>query len=112
MALVWPGAGQCLQKRWLAGTIYAVGFLLTVIAAFAYGIRILSAWYSLIEGDITETNILRMHAWKMLLFFLLSIILWIVSIVDMCAVHVARRRKELQEPGLPGPGEDVRRSRS
>lgn len=33
-ALVWPGAGQYAQKRWLAGTFYAVVFLAGVVFLF------------------------------------------------------------------------------
>ena len=33
-ALVWPGAGQFAQKRWLAGTFYAVVFLVCIVFLF------------------------------------------------------------------------------
>lgn len=33
-ALVWPGAGQFAQKRWLAGTFYAVVFLACIVFLF------------------------------------------------------------------------------
>jgi len=32
--LVWPGAGQFTQKRWLAGTFYAVVFLVCIVFMF------------------------------------------------------------------------------
>jgi hypothetical protein len=34
-ALVWPGAGQYAQKRWLAGTFCAVIFLVCIVFLFA-----------------------------------------------------------------------------
>lgn len=33
-ALVWPGAGQYAQKRWRAGTFYAVVFLVCIVFLF------------------------------------------------------------------------------
>lgn len=97
MTLVWPGAGQFLQKRWLVGSLYAVAFLMFVVLAFAYGVRILTAWYGLVDGSTVDTNSIRIYAWKMLVFLAISILVWIVSVIDLYVAHFRRCNERLRK---------------
>jgi hypothetical protein len=46
-ALGYPGAGQFMQKRWLAGLLYGLAFTAGFVAFAVYMFRIIAAFYSL-----------------------------------------------------------------
>lgn len=91
-AVVFPGAGQYLQKRWLAGSFYALVFLGGVVFLFAaifrplfLNLRMLSA---LPAG--AEENVFYPTPWKNI-FFWTSVALG-VYLANLLDVYVYYRR--------------------
>ena len=89
-ALFFPGAGQFVQGRTMAGTLYLGAFLVAfVLFAVAAG-RIIAAYYSLLSnvpGREPSLPLVQMIAW-----FGAAFLVYIANVVDVCIVHF--RRKE------------------
>lgn len=96
-ALIWPGVGQFLQRRWLAGSIYAVGFLASLVFALIHAVRILAASYGFVDRELTDVEMagIRASVWKMFIGLAVLIIVTAVSFVELYLSHVRRLRKEL-----------------
>lgn len=94
---IWPGAGQFIQKRWIAGSVYAIGFMACVVFAFVYAMRILTSWYGLMDPDMPEVDstVVRASMFRMLLYCAAALLVLIVSFVDLYVSYISLRRKEL-----------------
>jgi len=100
-AFVYPGGGQFLQKRKLAGTLYALVFTLFLVILFYEVLRPLVAnvnaaldWAA--EGKNEEFRQISFAG--VLLTFLAALITYIMNLVD---VTRAQRTKAPHPPPLP-----------
>lgn len=99
-ALVWPGAGQYAQKRWLAGTFYAAAFLICVVFLFTailkplfLNLRILAEYSGKAETLVFSPIPLA----KIMIWTGLSALVYLVSLLN--AIVFYRR----QRPGCADP---------
>ncbi|OPZ29741.1 MAG: hypothetical protein BWZ02_00939 [Lentisphaerae bacterium ADurb.BinA184] len=60
-ALIWPGAGQLAQRRWLAGSLFMGAFALAALALLLCAGRILYAYYSLADFDTPVERAPSLH---------------------------------------------------
>ncbi|MDO9543273.1 MAG: hypothetical protein Q7J98_13275 [Kiritimatiellia bacterium] len=96
-ALVFPGAGQYAQKRWLAGSFYAAFFLVCVVFLFTaiwtplfWNLRMMAEF-----SGKPETLVLRPIAWMQVLFwFSLSIVFYLGGLLD---TFICYRRRPKQD---------------
>jgi len=97
-ALVWPGAGQFVQKRWLAGWFYALAFLVCsvflTIAIFAplfWNLRMLAEY----SGKTETLNFHPVAFVKIMLWLGLAALVYLASLLDTFLSH--KRRQKQQE---------------
>lgn len=80
-ALVLPGAGQAMQKRWMPALIFSFSFILCFGAVCIYGIKIIYIFYTLpFTPDSGIPKELPLS--KVLISFVLSILIYIISLID------------------------------
>lgn len=101
-ALVWPGAGQFVQKRWLAGLFYAVVFsvcfVFLIIAIFApmfWNLRLAMEFADTGKGDAFHPISFA----KIFLWLGLSALVYIAGLLDTFVSYRRPRRRQL-EAGL------------
>jgi predicted transporter len=90
-SFVMPGLGQFAQRRWMAGLLYALGFLVPFAAVMVEAIRILSRFYGL-GFDIFSTDMPEQLTSPMLrlgIWFVVAIVLFGANLAD---VYLAYRR--------------------
>ncbi len=96
-ALVCPGVGQLVQRRWLAGIL----FLLAFAAAFAVfmwvAVDLIVSFYRM--GFEFETYEPDIHPERLLPSFALAIGIYLANLVDVALAHFRRCRN-----GVPGAG--------
>ena len=100
-AFIYPGAGQFLQKRWIAGTVYSVLFtifsLILIFEVFKpmfHNINAALNWAATQESDQPFEGISL--TW-VVVSFVAMIVVYIANIVDVQHAN----RKRLQPPPLP-----------
>jgi hypothetical protein len=100
-AFVCPGAGQFLQKRWIAGALYSVLFtifsLILVFEVFKpmfHNINAALNWAAAPESDQPFEGI---SLTRLAVSFVAVIVVYIANIVDVQHAN----RKRLQPPPLP-----------
>lgn len=102
-ALVYPGSGQFLQKRWIVGSLFLLGFT----AAMAYALRsfwqLMKAFYGLAEHfndpePLPPIAVLP-FAWPLLV----CLLIYGVNLLDAClaARRLSRRAQIPSPPPLP-----------
>ena len=112
-ALVYPGAGQFAQKRWLAGLFYAVVFsvcfIFLVIAIFApmfWNLRLAMEFADTGKGDAFHPISFA----KILLWLGLSALVYLVGLLDTFVYyrrsHSRRLEAALQEKNTEEIGQD------
>lgn len=96
-ALVWPGAGQYAQKRWLAGTFYAVVFLVCVVFLFAailtplfWNLRMLAEY----SGKMETLVFHPIPFVKIIVFFLGSVLVYLGSLLDTVVCYKRRPKQD------------------
>lgn len=80
-ALVYPGTGQCAQRRWTAATVFGVSFTLTLGWFVARLVQIMTAYYELAFRFDTATGAApsaRALMWP----FALSLLVYVACLVD------------------------------
>lgn len=99
-ALVWPGLGQCVQRRWLAGVLFGVLFLASLAWVFSTALQTLVAGYrwALEPGDADAP---RLRVWRLVAGLFLCLVFHVVSVADCW--WAAWRRRPLQRPGPAWP---------
>ena len=83
-AVVFPGVGQLVQRRWVAGAGYVVGFGVAFSWLMIRCLGILKIYYSLafdFNGASAEAPSLGRIGWP----FLISVVVYIASLVDAAA---------------------------
>jgi len=101
-AFIYPGAGQFLQKRWIAGTVYSVLFtVFSVILIFEVfepmfrNVNVALNWAASQSADQAFEGI---SLSKVAVSFVAMMVVYIVNIVDIQYAN----RKRMQPPPLPG----------
>lgn len=95
-ALVFPGAGQYAQKRWLAGSFYAAAFLIcialmlkTIFVPLFSNLRMMTEF-----SAKPETLVLRPVAWvEVLLWFSLSMLAYLGGLLDTVICYKRHRKQ-------------------
>jgi hypothetical protein len=90
-ALVWPGFGQLLQKRWAAGLLYAFGFLGCAAWFFVEAFLILRVYYGLwFDFDANQAPP-PLPLRGLLLSFALGLLVYFVALLDSYLGYVRQR---------------------
>jgi hypothetical protein len=90
-ALVMPGLGQFAQKRWIASLLYGCGFFVAFVAALAFGVRILTAYYAFglsLESKAEPPN-LKPDVIGLMASFTIAIVIYVAGVLD---AYLAGRR--------------------
>ena len=91
-ALVYPGAGQLMQKRWISGAVYALTFTVGLGMGFWQLIHILVAYMSV--ADFTAPVRPSPGYGRLLAWIGASLLLYTASLVDtILAQHRGRQRQ-------------------
>ena len=100
-AFIYPGAGQFLQKRWIAGTLYSILFtIFSLILIFEVfkpmfnNVNVALNWAATQESDQPFEGI---SLTRVVVSFVAMIAIYIVNILDV----VRANRKRMQPPPLP-----------
>lgn len=112
-ALVYPGAGQFAQKRWLAGLFYAVVFsvcavflMIAIFAPMFWNLRLALEFAETGKGDAFHPISFA----KIFLWLGLSALIYLAGLLDTVLYHrrQSRRRREaaLLEKNTGKPGQD------
>lgn len=95
-ALVWPGVGQYTQKRWLAGTFYAVVFLVCIVFLFTailaplfWNLRMLAEY----SGKAAMLVFRPISFAKIMVWLGLSVLVYLVSLLDT-VIYYKRQCKQ------------------
>ena len=84
-ALVYPGIGQCMQKRWIAGTLNILAFSLAG-GWFVFELtRIFIAYFS--QAFFDKPALASPGYARMLAAFGLTMLLYAISLADTCLAH-------------------------
>lgn len=97
-ALVWPGVGQLMQRRWIAAALFLVAFTVATIWMIVEFVRILVTYYNL--ADFSQPAQASPGWYRLVAAFAASMILWAVSLGDTCWAHqrALRRRQSDRQP--------------
>lgn len=109
-AFFMPGAGQCMQGRWVAGIFYAVTFLTTAVMMLIYIFKILTIYYGVWletsqDSDVEKVNgmVTPLFAWA-----IGTTIIYLINIFDAWFAHtralqrwINARRRAMMPPPLP-----------
>lgn len=96
-AVVFPGVGQCVQRRWVAAGFHAIAFGVAFGCFLARCFAILKMYYSL-AFDF-EHAVVEPPSLNLVLFPLLAcVVLYVANLVD---VAMAGRRRPLRRGGDP-----------
>ena len=96
-ALVFPGLGQFMQKRWVAGTLYASAFLLAFLTFCIMILALLINYYRLgFEFDTYEPK--KVHWVGLLLSFFLAFLIYLANVVDAAVAQFRAGKKEEPRP--------------
>lgn len=100
-AFIYPGAGQFLQKRWIAGTVYSVLFtifslvlIFEVFKPMFRNINVALNWAASQEADQAFEGI---SLTKVAVSFIAMMIVYVINIMDVQRAN----RKTMQPPPLP-----------
>jgi len=100
-AVMYPGAGQAFQKRWLAAAFYALGFggaFLWLLGVFVW---FMLQYYQMgMNADLAGDNTTPVFPWIQFgVSLLLSGFLYLFNLVDVFLAH--RRQARKVPPPLP-----------
>ena len=105
-ALVYPGSGQFLQKRWIAGSVLFLGFTAVFVYATISFWQLMQAFYGLAEhfnDPEPPAPIPVLHfAWPLLL----CLLIYAVNVIDvfLAARRLSRGTRAPAPPPLPSSG--------
>ena len=95
-ALVFPGLGQFLQRRWGAGCFFLLGFL-TSFGIFCIFVIILLINYYEIGFDFDTYEGGELHFRGLIVSFIISILLYLANIVDTALAQFRARKSQPSE---------------
>jgi hypothetical protein len=99
-AVVYPGAGQFLQSRWLAGTLCGGAFTAAFIGFIAEMVRIMHAYLSTAFFDSPPDAPPGYR--RLLMFALASLLLFTIGLIDTILAH-QRALRRFQSACPPPP---------
>lgn len=85
-AFVCPGAGQLMQKRWLAAAIYGVAFLAPFFYLAGY---VMYRMFTNITNAIEDRPVEPLSFVKIIAPFLIAMVVWVAGLFD---THFAEKR--------------------
>lgn len=103
-ALFFPGAGQFMQKRWVAGLFYmltftgaALIFIMTVMGPLIENMRI-----AIEVADGSNEPFVQTHLIKAMLYFALAMVIYAINVISAWRTYMAqmsdwRERKLVQQ---------------
>ena len=101
-AFVYPGAGQFMQRRWIAAVFYATTFtvfivmlLINVLRPMLHNLNVAVSW----SGSSSDQALQTISIPSVLFPFLVALFFYIANLLD--ASYVARRRSRPKPPTLP-----------
>ncbi len=88
-AFVMPGAGQCAQRRWVVGLLFAAAFILCFVVFMVFMALLIVPFYSMaFNFDTYEPpEVSSMPKMGAAISFLAAIGVYVVSLVDTSAAH-------------------------
>ena len=95
-AFVCPGAGQLLQKRWIAGALFMTGFLSGFIWVMFTALRVLAAYYSMaldMDAELPENTGIG----SFIAPLLLAVTFYLLNLFDMAAQNGRAAREIFQD---------------
>lgn len=98
-ALVYPGVGQFIQGRWLAGGLYAATTTVAAAGFILFAYATLKAYYD-IGMDFLHARPDNLPIRPLLACLLISLGIWVLNIADVCLAHAWIRRRA----AAPGSG--------
>jgi hypothetical protein len=104
-AFVCPGAGQLMQKRWIAGAVFGILFLVPFCYLFAYILhRLFTNLQNVINWnfDAADKPIEPIGFANILMPFFFALLVWVAGLFD---THFAEKRKRVRnrDSGAPAP---------
>jgi 4-amino-4-deoxy-L-arabinose transferase-like glycosyltransferase len=104
-AFVWPGVGQFVQRRWLAGTVFALAFLICSAVFFVQLFRILIAYYGLWLNFDSQKAPQMPSLVGLAVSLGIALALYVAAIVDVQLAQVRlRMRENLRRAAAPPQG--------
>ena len=99
-AVISPGAGQFVQRRWAAGTVHLIVFLICIVFFLVEIIRPM-ATNILISIDIAANNsdaaLVNFRVGHILLWLGLSLAVYLASLLDTAAAYYRQCRQWAQQ---------------
>lgn len=96
-ALVYPGVGQMMQKRWGAGAGFALAFTVPLVWFVVEVFRVLSAYYAFMVDFKGATGVAPGAAAIVMPLFL-SLVIYIGGLVDTAVAAYRIRMKSRVQP--------------
>jgi hypothetical protein len=106
-AFVCPGAGQLVQRRWMAGSAYLLCFLVAFIYVMLAAGKIIVSYYRLgFEFDSYEPEPEPVRMLNLLSAFGVTLLIYLANIIDVFIaqnrIHSKQARKDfLHQKNLP-----------
>jgi len=98
-AMVFPGIGQFVQKRWVAGLLFFLLFLaaFSVFCTVAFGL--IADYYRMgFEFETCEPE--PVHLERLLASFGIAMLIYVANVIDAAIAHFRSCRKSTPEPPL------------
>jgi TM2 domain-containing membrane protein YozV len=90
-ALVFPGMGQFVQKRWIAGTLFFLFFLAAFILFCAQAVHLIITYYRMgFEFETFEPG--EIHLRQMLTTFAIAMLIYIINIFDTAIAQIRQSK--------------------
>ena len=111
-AFVMPGAGQCMQKRWVAGIAYAVAIIIAVVGALIYAMKILKVYYGMLDIDRVDNGNASVTQYlpPMFTWFAVTLVVYAMNVFDTWLSYnrqlkkwLTAQRSLIQPPPIPTP---------
>ena len=88
-ALVCPGMGQLLQKRWLAGIAFGTSFIACLAVFMVYALKIIFAFYSL-AFQFQEYEEKPIPLLRCLIALAAALLVYVAGVIDTYRAHARR----------------------
>jgi hypothetical protein len=93
LSAVFPGLGQCMQKRWVTGCFYALTTLIAFVMFIVEVVRLLKSYYGFLFESIAEAP----SAVPLLMWFGVTLTLFFISLWDTQRALRIQARTQTQD---------------
>ena len=97
-ALVCPGVGQLLQRRWLAGILFLLAFAAAFIVFMVVAVDLIVSYYRM--GFEFETYEPDIHPERLLPAFAVAIGIYVINLLDVAFAYFRACRKTSLEGSI------------